>query len=234
MNSKFDLTGRVFGRLTVIERAGSVRNNRAWICRCECGTTKTLLSPNLTLEIGGTKSCGCLRRDARKTHGYARIHDTAPEYKIWVAIKDRTTKEHNKSYASYGGRGIDICERWRNSFQAFIDDVGRRPEKSLTLDRIDNNGNYEPGNCRWATRKTQSSNRRVTLKLTWNNETLSIADWAAKTGMSYRCLYSRIHKGWSTERAMTTPVGKDWANRKIGNPKKDKVRVLKKTDETPG
>jgi hypothetical protein len=200
-----DLTGRVFGRLTVLGRGADrptpngLREIR-WRCLCVCGGTTEAIKANLT--HGRTQSCGCLRQEllavGRVTHGMG----ADGRYPIWFAMKDRCLCETDPAYDRYGGRGITVCDRWLNDFPAFCADMGERPA-GLTIERIDNNGNYEPGNCRWATMKEQSRNRRNNHMITHAGLTLCLAEWAERTAINYGTLRSRIARyGWSVERAL--------------------------------
>lgn len=172
MRNRHDLTGQRFGSLVVIgfDRSTPVKNGTVlwWLCRCDCGNTKSIRGPNLCrTDAAKTSSCGCVRVATRTKlstkHGMGGKHegkDRPREYVSWLAMKDRCNRATRKDFANYGGRGITVCDRWANSFKSFYSDMGPCP-KGLTLDRVDNDGNYEPGNCRWATRSTQRRNQRV-------------------------------------------------------------------------
>lgn len=156
-----DLTGQRFAMLVVSEFAGAVvttRSFRRWLCRCDCGSEVVVRAQSLL--SGNTKSCGCQHAQGKVVHGHARAKHHEPEYAIWTAMKNRCGNPSDKAWKNYGGRGIRVCERWRNSYLAFISDVGRRPSPELSIDRINNDGNYEPGNVRWATREQQQANKR--------------------------------------------------------------------------
>lgn len=128
-----------------------------------------------------------------------------PEYRAWRGIIRRCTLPTNPAYSKYGGRGIQVCDRWRLSFHAFVEDVGMRPSPELSLDRIDNDGHYEPGNVRWATRKTQQRNKRNNRVLKLNGESRSVSEWAEIYGTYPQRITQRLAQGWSPEKAITTP-----------------------------
>jgi hypothetical protein len=159
---KRELKGLKFERLLVVERVANKNKKTAWMCLCDCGK-KTIKTTNALQS--GVKTCGCLTKEKTsqrfKTHGL-RNHEL---YIVWKSIFNRTSKPNYKGYHRYGGRGIEMCSRWKNSFTDFLNDVGERPTKKHSLDRIDNDGNYEPSNIRWATQKEQMNNTRVCVNL---------------------------------------------------------------------
>lgn len=199
--------GNVYGRLTVLDYAGSnARNEAMWRCNCPCGREAYASGPKL--RKGHTASCGCAAKEAttkrNTTHGM-RDHEL---YWLWAGIKARCTNDKHSSHKYYGERGIEMCDRWANDFTAFVQDMGPRP-KGATIDRIDPNGNYEPGNCRWATRKEQANNKRTNRLITHNGKTQTIAEWAEETGIHYNTLHRRIRTNRvSIEQALTRPAGR--------------------------
>lgn len=204
-----DLTEQQFDRLTVLERSNNGDGGKTrWKCICTCG--KEAIVAGRDLRSGHTKSCGCLQRDnryiSRTTHGHTRDYGPSPEYNSWRAAKERCSNPKNKKFHHYGGRKIGMCEQWRDSFAAFLKDMGPRPE-GTSLDRYPNpNGNYEPGNCRWATLKEQHNNKINSIRLTFDGSTLSLAEWAQRINIPENALYQRVHTlHWPTEKALTTP-----------------------------
>lgn len=200
-----DLANQTFGRLTALTRDRMPRTNLiGWHCACSCGGSALVASGSLT--SGNTMSCGCIAREIfirrHQTHGKSKT----PEYLSWCAMRRRCKDTNDDWYPSYGGRGISVCERW-DDFVTFLSDMGEKPSKAHSLDRIDVNGNYDPSNCRWATPKVQARNTRACEMLTYNGETKNIADWADQFGINYRTIKSRTYQmGWSAEKAITTPV----------------------------
>lgn len=188
-----DLSGNVFGYLTVIRQDGRNKwNQPMWLCRCQCG--KERIVRGSSLRTGRSRSCGCLQAN--------------PEYKTaaynsWDAMIQRCNNPKHPKYASYGARGIRVCERWLD-FKVFLEDMGQKPN-GLSLDRIDNDGHYEPGNCRWATRKQQQNNRRNTVYVETTKGRLSLAEVAQESGMTIKGIAGRIKRGWTGDALLLPP-----------------------------
>jgi len=200
----FDLTGRQFGKLTVegIDQK-QTRNNpgRIWGCRCECGTYTT--SGTYDLTAGRKASCGCVHYK----HGFAFGDKSKrpPEYEVWGNIIKRCTNPNRKEYQNYGGRETKVCQRWLNSFQAFYEDVSERPSSQHQIDRIDNNGHYEPNNVRWVLPDENRRNNRHLRYCTINGVTRYLEEWAEILGISKRTVHYRLRKGYTLEQALTMP-----------------------------
>jgi hypothetical protein len=197
---KADLTGERFGRLTVIKQNGCKGPRKQWLCQCDCGGFRNVITSNL--RCGHTRSCGCLWRELNKTHGKTKT----PTYVLWAAMLRRCNTKSHTGYSNYGARGIKVCERW-NDFSNFLADMGERPE-GLSIERLDNNGPYSPENCVWASRQEQSNNTRRNRMLSHNGQTRSVAQWAAILGCSEGTIRSRLRLGWSVATALTKPIDK--------------------------
>jgi len=207
-----DITGQVFSQWTVLSWAGSKGTaGQLWLCRCSCGTERIVIGSSL--KKGVSKSCGCTSKDWCRTHMMGRT----PEYYAWAAMLQRCYNPNNNYYKRYGARGISVCERWRNSFSDFYSDMGAKPSELLSIDRINNDGNYEPSNCRWATQKEQTRNRSVTKKLEFRGEIKPLAEWAEIVGMPRKIVKDRILNGWSINDALTKPIRGDETHCKRGH-----------------
>lgn len=208
MGNFIDITGQRFSRLTVIRRVEGVKGPALWLCVCDCGKETTAYGSDL--RHGKKKSCGCLNIEKSALQARLNIrHGMQPYrlYYIWRSIKSRVLNKNHKSYGSYGGRGIEVCEEWRDSFETFRDwALANGYNDTLTIDRIDVNGNYEPSNCRWSTPKEQQNNKRSNHPITFNGETHTISEWSEIIGINKGTLGDRISNGWTIERALTEPV----------------------------
>jgi hypothetical protein len=193
------------GRLVVTRDLGMRNGRRRLECRCDCGTSIDVHSANV--RAGHTESCGCLKRERtshrRTTHGHARSEALKTrEYVAWYNMKTRCLNPNTKHWLDYGGRGIRVCARWQASFAAFLEDVGHRPSPAHQIDRIDNDGHYEPGNVRWAVKETQMENRRNAIIVTHDGESMTVAQWCKRLGRNAGTVYSRIERGTSPTAAL--------------------------------
>lgn len=197
-----DLTGHRTGRLAIQYRLPERISGRiVWRCICDCGNACQVTSNQLLHKTKPTRSCGCLKLDVLRTHGGSGTS----EFSAFQNMHQRCSNQKSPRFAGWGGRGISVCERWQ-TFENFIADMGPKPSPALTLERIDNDGNYEPGNCEWATRKKQQRNMSRNHVLTFNGESHALATWADRIGMPVKTLESRIKRHWTVERAFTQPV----------------------------
>lgn len=199
-----DYIGRKVHMLTAIGVADKKPEDKRWklVCKCECGGTIEITPDQF--NRGVVKSCGCLRcRDGSKADGKSKH----PLYGIWNQIMLRCYNPNSSHYDRYGGRGISVCEEWHDfwMFVKWSDSVGGKPEKG-EIDRIDNDGNYCPENCRWATRTQQNSNKSNNVVIEYNGKAQTLMEWSKETGITWQALNHRYHRGWSVERMLTTPV----------------------------
>lgn len=198
--------GQRYGRLTSLEFVERDKNRNAiWRFRCDCGAELVARTGNV--RNGSTQSCGCLLERVAGMHTLSHGMKGSPEYDIWCGMKQRCGYEKHEHFAEYGGRGIKICERWLHSFENFLADMGRRPSTKHTLDRKDNDLDYGPENCCWATRKDQSRNQRRTIMVMYGGREMPLAEAAELAGIRYLKVWIRIKRlGWSVERALSTPI----------------------------
>lgn len=193
---KVDIVGKKFNRLTVISEydkrtnAGKVQ----FLCKCDCGNI--IIAVGSKIKSGYTKSCRCLNKEKTSELGKSYIHKMAGTsiYTIWSSMKSRCHHIKSDSYGNYGGRGIIVCERWRNSFENFFQDMGHRPNDKYSLERINNDGNYEPENCKWATRQEQELNKRNSIRVDYNGKIISLPQLAKNIGMPLGKLYKQRKK----------------------------------------
>ncbi len=204
-----DLTGRVFGLLTVLRYHGSgpaPHHAALWACRCDCDASKEFIALGTTLTRKHCRSCGCYRKANMRRIAVRHGMAASSEYGIWLGVKKRTGDKNNVAYERYGGRGITMCDRWRDSFETFYKDMGPRPTNRHTLERKDNSMGYAPENCVWATYQEQARNRRSNRILTFRGESMPAIAWAERYGMEDQVLCRRLKKGWSIEKSLTEPV----------------------------
>lgn len=212
---RIDITGRRFERLLVIKDCGRDKwGDTLWLCKCDCGNEK--ITTGGSLRYGRVKSCGCIHKEfisnLRKTHGMSKTRF----YNTWQLIVSRCCNKNNPSYILYGARGITVCNRWKNSFlafkedmyQSYLDHVEKYGENNTSIDRIDVNGNYEPENCRWATNKEQMNNQRTNRYIEVDGECITVKQASEKYNIKYITLITRLNKGWDVEKALTTPIQK--------------------------
>lgn len=196
--------GDRFNRLVAISIAEPI----GWNWQCDCG--KIITTAVERVVTGHTKSCGCLYRDnfltINITHGHTKSHGASKEYIAWKGIKSRCLNSKTDNFDYYGGRGIAMCDRWRDSFENFLADMGLAPSKGHSIDRKESNGDYCPENCHWATRAEQNTNRCSVHLMTFCGQTLSASGWARKLGIKPATVMIRIRRGWTVHKTLTTPV----------------------------
>lgn len=199
MNKKRNLIGLRFGKLIVKEELESEKGKARWLCQCDCG--KYSITKTYYLTSGETKSCGCVKKSSlgqrSKTHGMSKTRI----YNIWQMMKRRCYKKDTTYYENYGGRGILVCDEWQ-SFENFYEDMKDEYKENLTIERIDNNGNYCKENCRWANRNEQMNNMRRNKLLTIDGVSKTMIEWSKETKIPYSTIRSRLRYGWSDRRAL--------------------------------
>jgi hypothetical protein len=198
-----DYIGKRYGYWLVKEYKGMDKHrHHTYLCQCDCGAEKVVALGNL--KTGKSTNCGCVKIANLKGNDYNKKHGMSfsREYRSWESMLNRCEKPNDREYPMWGGRGIKVCERWHD-FNNFYADMGKRPPNT-TLDRIDNNGNYEPTNCRWANAKTQANNKRSNTLITYEGRTQTLQQWADEVGIGANTIHNRISNlGWSIEEAMT-------------------------------
>ena len=208
-----DLTGTTFNYLTVIEYVGQKNRRTMWKCKCECGNIIEVDAASL--KSGNTKACGCHQKDGwlnNKTHGMSRTRI----YRIWQGMRSRCYYENNKYFVNYGGRGITVCDEWKEHFEPFYEwAMSNGYSDNLTLDRIDNDKGYSPSNCQWATRTVQMNNTRMNRFLEYKGEIHTVSEWSRILNIPYYILDGRLNNyGWSVEKTFETPIQKRGGNHK--------------------
>lgn len=202
-----DIAGQRFGLLTAIEPVEYRNLQWYWRCQCDCGGTK--VASGIQLRKGLTRSCGCLiaaRAAANTRHGHSSGGASTPEYRTWVSMRSRCRNPNTTHFSFYGGRGIRVCPEWDASFEAFLRDVGPRPSDDHSLDRIDNDRGYEPGNVRWAPSAIQNRNKRSFNFYEYEGDMLTMPQIADRTGIPLDRLRYRIAQGWSLQEAIELPA----------------------------
>ena len=210
---KLNLINHKFGRLTVISQEKSKGGKTIWKCLCDCGNITTVTSTNLT--CGKINSCGCLRKEQITNRNTTHNLTKTQIYKVWKSIKQRCYNKKLPCYKNYGGRGIFVCKEWKDNFESFykwsmengyFEDKGEYKTNLLTIDRIDNNKDYSPQNCRWVDRKIQARNKRGVRNIYYNGEELCLSEWCEMLNLNYRTIIGRLSRGWSVEKSFETPI----------------------------
>lgn len=196
--------GQQLGDCTYISDVPDINGYRYALFKCQCSNNFTAAIHNIKSRQVKVCSIKCeYYKTNTRTHGKS----STSIYKAWLNLKTRCNDPKHKHYSHYGGRGIKVCDRWLNSFENFLEDVGEKPTPQHTLDRIDNNGNYEPSNCRWATRIEQANNNTRNINITYNGQTKTLQQWADVVGIDYKNIWARLKAGWDAHKAFFTPVG---------------------------
>lgn len=204
-----DLSGRAFGRWTVLAYAGAGYEGRSdWICQCSCQTATIKVINSRYLLREESTSCGCFRRELHAKKHFKHGAIKTREHGAWSRMKERCLNPNNPKYYRYGGRGITVCDRWL-SFEKFFSDIGRCPSPNHSIGRINNDGNYEPSNVEWQTPLQQANNTSRNIMVTINSRTASLADWCRELGFKYASVHNRVKLGWSALQALEL-TSKTW------------------------
>lgn len=214
MPNRIDLTGQRFGRLVVQSFSHKDKHRHImWNCLCDCGNT--VIANTHTLISGDSQSCGCLRKEVSAHHATTHGLRHTELYHVWALMIQRISNPNCIGYSNYGGRGITVCDEWRNDFRVFYDwAISHGYQKGLSIDRMDVNGNYCPGNCRWATRKEQANNTRKTVWIEYDGQLMTITEAAERYNIPRSLVAGRIQRGWTDQEAIELPP---YAHRKKKN-----------------
>lgn len=203
MTKRVDITGQRLGKLTVIEFAENKYQGKAyWRCLCDCGNITVASGQHL--RSGVTTSCGCAQRRMARELLTTHNDSKSKEFTIWFGIKQRCYNQNSSSYSYYGGRGIKMCDRWFNSYENFLADMGRAPSQKHTIERSNVNEHYSPVNCRWATRQEQSNNTRANIMVDYNGHVMSLTLWCYLFDLNYPKVSYRLKSGWNINKAFST------------------------------
>lgn len=200
MGNRIDMTGQRFGRLTVVLFVRGDGTHSYWSVKCDCGNDRVVARNSL--QSGRTKSCGCLHRENKARTSTKHGKHLSRVYNTYMMMRARCSNPNATGYECYGGRGITVCDRWNNSFQSFLDDMGEPPD-GTSIDRIDVNGHYEPTNCRWATRSEQQANRRNTVRIDLNGEVKTMHEWSESLDIPVRTIRARIAAGRAPQEVLS-------------------------------
>ena len=206
MGKRLDIkSGERFSRLTIIMEVEPKNNHRHFLCLCDCGNQKVI--DIAKLRNGHTKSCGCLSIESTVQRSVKHKLYSHPLYRVWNSMKQRCSNSNVKSFYRYGGRGITVCEAWKDNFKNFYDwAMENGYEEGLSLDRINNDADYEPSNCRWVTIERQSNNRSNNRYISYEGKTMTLAEWGRETGINTIVIAKRLKRGWNVAKTLTTPL----------------------------
>lgn len=202
-----NIEGQKFGRLLVTRYAGKRREATIWECQCDCGESVSVTAGNLM--SGHTQSCGCIRREVSATRPRPKLNRHRQTFRAWRSMKDRCQNPNSERFEDYGGRGITVCQQWLDSYEAFLADMGECPSAEHSIDRKQNDGNYEPGNCRWATAEEQCNNRRNNVRFSFYGMDKTVSEWSRISQVKISTILERLGRGWAPRDAVWTPVKRE-------------------------